>query len=75
MERPVNPYKEGTLIWKVMQGSLDDWPDGGWRDLTTKQIAEILDVGQNSVAWAIGEIRRRTKYSVPYIDGRGRSRE
>lgn len=72
MDKPNNPYREGTLIWKVMQGSLDVWPDGGWADLTTEEIAEVLGSKRNTVSCAIGDIRRDTGYHVPHIDGRGR---
>ena len=72
MEKPVNPYREGAVIWKVMQGGPDGWPEGGWADLTTEEIAEVLGTSRNTVSCAIGDIRRDTGYRVPYIDGRGR---
>lgn len=72
MDKPLNPYREGTVIWKVMQGSLDGWPEGGWADLTTGEIAEVLGSNLNTVRNTIGKIRRDTGYHVQYIDGRGR---
>lgn len=72
MEKPVNPYREGTVVWKVMQGSLDVWPEGGWADLTTQEIAEVLGASQNTVACAIGYIRRDIGYRVPHVGRRGR---
>lgn len=72
MEKPVNPYREGAVIWKVMQGSLDSWPEGGWAGLTTEEIDEVLGTSRNTVSCAIGDIWRDTGYRVPHIDGRRR---
>ena len=72
MDKPINPYRKGTVVWKVMQGSLDAWPEGGWADLTTEEIAEVLGSNVGTVRGAIGDIRRDTGYCVQRIDGRGR---
>lgn len=67
MEKPMNPYKKGTIVWKVMQGSLDDWPDGGWADLTPSEIAEVLGANLQTVRSSICQINRETGYYVPHI--------
>lgn len=58
MGKPKNPYREGSIIWSVME---DDW-----EDLTVKQIAEVLDVLPRYVAESMRRIRVKTGYVVPH---------
>lgn len=62
MDKPKNPYREGSIIWSVMEGD--------WEDLTVKQIAEVLDVLPSAVSESIRRIRVKTGYVVPHA-GRG----
>lgn len=58
MDKPKNPYREGSIIWSVMEGD--------WEDLTVKQIAEVLDVLPHYVAESMRRIRVKTGYVVPH---------
>lgn len=55
-------YKKGSLAYNLM---VDDWSD-----LTTVQIAEVLDCTDSSIRYAIQRIRERTGYCVPHKKGR-----
>lgn len=41
MNKPTNPYKKGSTIWKVMEGE--------WDDLPPSRIAEVLGVSPASI--------------------------
>ncbi len=71
-ERPVNPYRKNTVMWSLMQGSIQEEYDGlpGWSDLTTQQIGELLCTTSNTVTTYICKIKRRTGYEVHFCDGR-----
>lgn len=58
MNKPKNPYREGSIIWSVMEGD--------WEDLTVKQIAEVLDVLPSAVSESMRRIRVKTGYVVPH---------
>lgn len=57
MDKPKNPYREGTIIWSVMEGD--------WEDLTVSQIAEVLDTLPQTISDNIRRIRVETGYIVP----------
>lgn len=59
MGKPKNPYREGSIIWSVMEGD--------WEDLTVKQIAEVLP---SAASENMRRIRVKTGYVVPH-KGRG----
>ena len=61
--KPPNPYREGTLIWRLMA---EDW--------SGKTIAEIAEeLGQNcgAIRQMIYKIKEDTGYRVPKLDERG----
>ena len=62
MNKPENPYRKGSIIWSVMEGD--------WEDLTVRQIAEVLDAGQNAVYMSISRIKKETGYDVPRVKRR-----
>lgn len=66
--RPVNPFRRGSVIWSVMEGGLQGEFDGlpGWADLTVAQIAEVLDVAATGVSSYLLRIRKKTGYAVPH---------
>lgn len=57
MDKPENPYRKGSIIWKVMEGD--------WEDLTVSQIAEVLDTPPQTISDNIRRIRVKTGYIVP----------
>lgn len=59
MDKPTNPYKKDSTIWKVMEGD--------WEDLPPSRIAEVLDVKYSTVRQCITRIKRQTGYDVPHI--------
>lgn len=59
MDKPMNPYRKGSLIWSIMEGD--------WEDLTVDQIAEVLDRDPLIVARAIYRIKKETGYQIPYV--------
>lgn len=67
-DRPVNPFRRGSVIWSVMEGGLQGEFDGlpGWEDLTVTQIGEVLDVTANRVSNYLLRIRKETGYAVPH---------
>lgn len=66
--RPVNPFRRGSVIWSVMEGGLQGKFDGlpGWTDLTVTQIAEVLDITVESVCNCLWKVRKKTGYTVPH---------
>lgn len=62
LPKPDNPYRKGSLIWSVMEGA--------WEDLTTAQIAEVLDTSAHIVRCAMQRIKKETGYAVPHVVGR-----
>lgn len=52
------PFKKGTLRYALM--------DSDWSDLTTNEIAEVLDCKEPSVRDAIKNIKLITGFIVPY---------
>ena len=63
MDKPKNPFREGSLVWAVMEGD--------WEDLTVTQIAEVLDTIPNNISVCITRIRKKTGYLVPHLKGKG----
>lgn len=63
------PFPEGTVAYCVMLGSLQGGEEGGWADLTIKEIAEVLNVSCNAVSGAIRKIKAKTGYTVPHANG------
>lgn len=55
--KPENPFREGTLIWEVMEGD--------WEDLTVNQIAEVLDTTPQQISVYIAIIKRKIGYTIP----------
>lgn len=68
-DRPINPFRRGSVIWSVMEGGLQGEFDGlpGWADLTVTQIGEVLDVAATEVSSYLLRIRKKTGYAVPHI--------
>lgn len=58
MDKPLNPYRKGSLIWSVMEGD--------WEDLTVDQISEVLACQPDTIASLMTTIKARTGYVVPY---------
>ena len=67
-DRPVNPFRRGSVIWSVMEGGLQGEFDGlpGWADLTVAQIAEVMDVTATRVCEILYRVRKKTGYAVPH---------
>lgn len=59
--KPENPFREGTLIWEVMEGD--------WEDLTVNQIAEVLDTTPQQISVYIAIIKRKIGYTIPRKKG------
>lgn len=59
MNKPANPYKRGTLVWKVFEG--------GWEDLTRTQIAEVLAVDPDAITHCMSKIKKETGWEVPRV--------
>ncbi len=70
--RPINPYRKNSIMWSLMEGSIQEEYDGlpGWSDLTKRKIGEVLGISTNTVVAYICEIKRRTGYVVRFCDGR-----
>lgn len=68
MKRPVNPFRQGGIAWEVMEMALQGEFDGlpGTEDLTSIDIAELLRTDRQSIINAIGTIKKKTGYIVPY---------
>lgn len=68
MEKPNNPYtkyiknnkrgKKISVLWSVFEGD--------WEDLTTSQIAEVLNVAPGTIENYLRRIRAETGYTVPH---------
>lgn len=68
MEKPNNPYtkyiqndkrgKKISVLWSVFEGD--------WEDLTTSQIAEVLNVAPGTIQNCLRRIRAETGYTVPH---------
>lgn len=69
MERPTNPFREGSTPWEIMEMALQEEFDGlpGTSDLTITEIAEILCRERQLVHHSIRVIREKTGYIVPYV--------
>ena len=67
-DRPMNPFRRGSVIWSIMEGGLQEDFDGlpGWSDLVAAQIAEVLDVDDTIVSNFLYRIRKKTGYTVPH---------
>lgn len=63
------PFPEGSVPYLVMLGSLQGGEDGGWADLSIKQIAEVLGYNHNTISAAIRRIKAETGYDVPHLSG------
>lgn len=57
--KPENPYKEGTVAWRIMEGWLESWPEGNWSDMRNYQIADYLKSSRRQVNDALKNIRER----------------
>lgn len=64
MDKPKNPYKPGTAIYRVM--------DEDWSNMTTEEIAATLGTVKRNVYNSLFRIRDETGYEVPYISMRGK---
>ncbi len=71
-ERPINPYRKNSIMWSLMEGSIQGEFDGlpGWSDLTAQEIGEVLVVNTNTIAHYVHRIKQRTGYEVIFRDGR-----
>ncbi len=71
-QRPINPYRKNTVMWSLMEGSIQEEYDGlpGWSDLTRRQIGEVLGIHPQTVTNYIRKIKRDTDYKVSFYDGR-----
>lgn len=68
MIKPENPYtkyirngkngKKISVLWSVFEGD--------WEDLTTQQIAEVLNVAPVTIKNYLRRIRAETGYTVPH---------
>lgn len=64
IEKPENPYfkylENGniSILWSVFEGD--------WEDLTTQQIAEVLNVAPVTIKNYLRRIRAETGYTVPH---------
>lgn len=63
------PFREGSAAYLVMKGSLEGGEDGGWADLTVKQIADVLGFSPSFVHKSIKNIEAKTGYKVPHMNG------
>lgn len=64
MDKPKNPYKPGTAIYRLM--------DEDWANMTTEEIAVSLGTVQRYIYNSIFRIKDETGYEVPYISQRGK---
>lgn len=66
MERPINPYRRGDIIWSIMEGGLQEEFDGlpGWSDLDREQVAEVFGILPDNVSTYLCRIRKKTGYRV-----------
>lgn len=72
MIKPENPYtkylqndrngKKISVLWSVFEGD--------WEDLSTSQIAEVLDATPGTIKNYIRKIRKETGYQVPHAERR-----
>lgn len=62
MDKPQNPYKPGTAIYRLM--------DEDWSAMTRYEIAVNLGTSPKTIACALSKIRDDTGYWPPHIDGR-----
>lgn len=70
------PFAEGTVAYLVMLGSLQGGEEGGWHDLTIRDIADVLCATESAVGNAIRNIKAKTGYDVPHMSGwKARERE
>lgn len=63
MDKPKNPYRPGTAIYRLM--------DEDWSDKNTDEIAKAIGTIRGYVHHAMFRIRDETGYSIEYIDRRG----
>lgn len=61
------PFREGSVAHQVMLGSLQGGEEGGWADLSVREIAEVLDIPCKTAANSLLVIKRKTGYSVPHL--------
>lgn len=62
MDKPNNPYRTKTIIYRVM--------DKDWSKITKKEIAKKLRTSRKYVEHCMYRIYDDTGYQVPHIDGR-----
>lgn len=62
MEKPYNPYKPGTTIYRLM--------DEDWSNKTKNDMMKETGATYRTVVNAIYRIKSETGYIVPYIDAR-----
>lgn len=73
--RPENPFSQGTMVWTIMEMSIQSEFDGkpGTADMTIKEIGEFLDIEPTKVRTYISRILLKTGYMVKYREiGNGR---
>lgn len=61
------PFRPSSVAYQVMLGSLQGGEKGGWADLSTHEIAEVLGVTTQEVRNSFTVIKRKTGYSVPHL--------
>jgi len=59
MDKPLNPYRKGSLAWSLMEGD--------WEDLTKEQIAEVLGYDLDAISDRMKDIKSKTGYAVPHV--------
>ena len=62
MNKPKNPYREGSILWSLVEGD--------WADLSAAQIAEVLDTTRASIHTYLYKIKHETGYTVPHMTER-----
>lgn len=72
MDKPKNPYREGTIPWKIMEGWLEKWPEGRWAAMSSYQIATYLKTSKRQVNDAMKNIRERFGEVPHHKPGNGR---
>lgn len=61
------PFRKGSIAYQIMLGSLQGGKEGGWADLATHEIAEVLGITTQEVRNSFTIIKRKTGYSVPHL--------
>lgn len=62
MDKPQNPYKPGTIIYRLMS---DDWSM-----LTIEELVKYFNTTRATIVCSMSKIKDETGYCVPHFDGR-----